>query len=113
MIDVSIKANELISDAQAAAHTLFPDAASAAFLKSVRDFVAALSRVPDCAADTFSSVEIAQLSSASERVILTIETRIESGQDASGIRQQLSESIDDVRRELDEISRWRRHFLQS
>jgi hypothetical protein len=113
MIDVSIKANELMSEAQTAAHSLFPDAASAAFLKSVRDFVAALSRVPDCPADTFSSVEIAQLSSAAERVILTIEARIESAQDRSGVRQQLAESIDDVRRELDEVSRWRRHFLQS
>jgi hypothetical protein len=107
------KSTELMSDAQTAAHSLFPDAASPAFLKSVRDFVAALSRVPDCPPDTFSSVEVAQLSSASERVIGTIEARIESGQDASGIRQQLAESIDELRRELDEISRWRRHFLQS
>jgi hypothetical protein len=102
-----------VAAANEAAHSLFPDAASRAFLKSVRDFVAALSRVPDYPAGTFSPVEIAQLSSTSERVIGSIETRIESRQDPSGIQQQLAESIYDVRRELEEIGRWRRHFLQS
>jgi hypothetical protein len=106
-------ADEVMAAATQAAHTLFPDAASSAFLKSVRDFVAALARVPGSPAGSFSPVAIAQLSSTSERVITTIETRIESRQDPSGIQQQLSEAIDDIRRALDEISRWRRHFLQS
>jgi hypothetical protein len=108
-----MKPNDLLAEASAAAHSLFPDASSRAFLKGVRDFVTALSRVPDYPAGTFSPIEIAQLSSMCERVISTIELRIDSGTDTSGVKQQLAEAIDDARRELDEVSRWRRHFLQS
>jgi hypothetical protein len=108
-----MKPNELLAEASAAAHSLFPDATSRAFLKGVRDFVSALARVPDYPAGTFSPVEIAQLSSTCERVISTIEMRIDSGADTSGVKQQLAEAIDEARRELEEVSRWRRHFLRS
>jgi chorismate mutase len=92
---------------------LTTESSARAYLKQLRDFVAALSRIPDYPAGTFSSVEIAQVSSTCERVITQIEQRIEAGDDPSGVKQQLAEAIYDVRREMEEVARWGRHFLQS
>lgn len=107
-----MSAADLLRNASAAARDVVANPASGrAFAKSIRDFVDALARIPDYPATEFSPLELEQLSSRAEHVIAAIERQIED--DAANPRPDLVEMIDDVRRQIAEINRWRRHYLQS
>jgi hypothetical protein len=108
-----MSAAEVVKAAAAAARAMTSDPGGRGFRKRAREFVDALARVPDYPAAEFTPLEIEQLSSTAEHVIAAIERRIDEDGDASSARQELAESIYDVRRTLEEIHRWRRHFLQS
>jgi hypothetical protein len=99
--------------ATAAARDLEPDQSGKAFLKRTGEFISALAHVPDLPAADFSAVEIEQLSSTAETVIAAIERRIESGADKPLVQQDLAANIYEIRSRLEEITRWRKHFLQS
>lgn len=108
-----MSASELLKAASTAANGLSSDTSGRAFRRFTREFVDALARVPDYPAADFSPLEIEQLSSTAERVIAAIERRLEAEDDSSSVKQELAETIYDVRRNLEEIGRWRRHHLQS
>jgi hypothetical protein len=97
--------------ATAAARDLEPDQSGKAFLKRTGEFISALAHVPDLPAADFSAVEIEQLSSTAD--IAAIERRIESGADKPLVQQDLAANIYEIRSRLEEITRWRKHFLQS
>jgi hypothetical protein len=104
---------ELLAAIDASAQSLLQATSSRVFLRQLREFTSAVARVPDHPAGTFSPVEIARVSSTCERVITSIERRLESSDDTAGVEQQLTEAIEEIKREMEEVSRWRRHFLQS
>jgi hypothetical protein len=105
---------DLLKTASAAAHDVVANTGSGpAFRQFIRDFADALARVPDYPATEFSPLAIEQLSSKAEQVIAAIERHIDDHVDRAAARQNLAEAIDDVRHRIDEINRWRRHYLQS
>ena len=108
-----MSAADVLKAASTAARDLAGDSSGPSYRKLVRNFVDALARVPDYPAADFSPLEIEQLSSTAEHVIVAIERRLEDGGDQSGVKQELAEMIDDVRRSLEKITRWRRHYLES
>ena len=109
-----MSAADLLKTASAAANDVVTNTESGrAFRKVIRDFVDALARVPGIPATEFSPLEIEQLSSKAEHVISAIERHIDDAADKEGTRQALGEEIDAVRRQIEELNRWRRHYLQS
>lgn len=109
-----MSASDLLKAASTAAHdAVSSNTSGRAFRKLTRDFVDALARVPDYPAADFSPLEVEQLSSTAEHVIAAIERRIDADEDRDRVKQELAETIYEMRRRLEEISRWRRHYLQS
>jgi hypothetical protein len=109
-----MNASDLLKTAAAAAQDVVTyNASSRGLRKLIRDFVDALARVPDYPASEFPPLAIEQLSSKAEHVIGAIERHIENSDDPDGARQEFAEAIDDVRRRIEELNRWRRHYLQS
>jgi hypothetical protein len=106
-----MSAADLLKNASAAATDVVTNTSSGrAFAKQIRDFVDALARVPDYPATEFSPLELEQLSSKAEHVIAAIERQID---DDAGQRPDLTEMIEDVRKRIADLNRWRRHYLQS
>ena len=109
-----MSASDLLKTASAAATDVVTNTESGrAFRKVVRDFVDALARVPGLPATEFSPLELEQLSSKAEHVIAAIERHIDDDDDKENARLLLGDEIDEVRRQITEINRWRRHYLQS
>jgi len=109
-----VSASDLLKTASAAANDVVTNTDSGrAFRKVVRDFVDALARVPGLPATEFSPLELEQLSSKAEHVIAAIERHIDDDDDKESARSLLGDEIDEVRRQITEINRWRRHYLQS
>jgi hypothetical protein len=105
-----VNAPELLGAISAAAEGL-SSASGRTFLKLLRDFVGALAHVPDFPSAEFTPVEIEHLSATAERVIEAIERRIEAGNDRMTTQRELAEAVYEIRRELEEIAHWRRHYL--
>jgi hypothetical protein len=105
-----VNAPELLGAISAAAEGL-SSASGRTFLKLMREFVGALAHVPDFPAAEFTTLEIEQLSATAEQVIEAIERRLENSRDRVATQQELAESVYEIRRELEEITRWRRHYL--
>ena len=105
-----MNAPELLGAISAAAEGL-SSASGRTFLKLMREFVGALAHVPDFPAAEFTPLEIEQLSATAEQVIEAIERRLENSKDRVATQQELAESVYEIRREMEEITRWRRHYL--
>jgi len=105
-----VNAPELLGAISAAAEGL-SSASGRTFLKLMREFVGALAHVPDFPAAEFTPIEIEQLSATAEHVIEAIERRLENSKDRVATQQELAESVYEIRREMEEITRWRRHYL--
>jgi hypothetical protein len=108
-----MSATDLMRAASAAAQGLSADASGQTFRRLLEEFVTAMAHVPDYPGGDFTSVEVEHLSTTAEHVIAAIERRLDGSDEASGTRQDLIECIEDIRRNLAAISRWRRHYLQS
>jgi hypothetical protein len=105
-----VKAPELLGAISAAAEGL-SSASGRTFLKLMREFVGALAHVSDFPAAEFTTLEIEQLSATADQVIEAIERRLESSKDRGATQQELAESVYEIRREMEKITRWRRHYL--
>ena len=79
-------------------------------VRAARQFVAALALVPDCPISDFASSALDTLQPAAERVVATIEARLDAGRDRDSVQLELAKAIYDIRRELEEINRWRQHY---
>jgi len=101
---------EIVTTTTETAPTLSVDASAAAFVKSITTMVDAFSRVPDFPYSAFSRGQIAQLQLTAEQTIAAIERRLEGGADKRSVQLELAEAIYAVRRELEDINRWQRHF---
>ncbi len=103
--------SEIVTVASEAAQALSQAAPGRIFMKSIMKIVDALSRVPDYSHAAFSSQEIAQLQLAAEQTIAAVELRIETGDDNGTVQLELARAIYELRRELEDINRWREHYL--
>jgi hypothetical protein len=83
---------EIVTIASETMQALSQAASGRVFMKSITKFIDALSCVPDYSHAAFSSEEVARLQHAT-------------------VQLELARAIYELRRELEEISRWRRHYL--
>ena len=81
-----------------------------AFENAVQGFVRLLGTVPDSPPAAFSDDAVGSLQGSSEQVIAQIEQRVDTQQDSASVQQDIVEAVYDIRRALEEIDRWRRHF---
>ena len=81
-----------------------------AFEKAVKGFVRLLATVPDAPPETFSDDAVRSLLSMSEQVIAQIEQRVSTQQDSASVQRDIVEGVYEIRRALEDIDRWRRHF---
>lgn len=81
-----------------------------AFEKAVRGFVQLLATVPDHPAREFSGEQIEVLRTLAESVIDRIEERISVDDDPASVQMELAGAVYEIRRRLENIDQWRRHF---
>jgi hypothetical protein len=101
---------ELVAKVAELADTILTTKASHAFAKAVGTFVQALATVPDYPAATFSDDAVSRLLSLSEQVIEQIEQRLNTEQDRAAVQQDIVGAVYEIRRVLENIDRWRRHY---
>jgi uncharacterized protein YgfB (UPF0149 family) len=77
----------------------------------VRQFIETLGLFPDNPAAELSAESFEMVTNLAEQIIAHIERRIETEDDKSN--QELAESVYDIRRNVEEIYRWRKHYLGS
>ena len=82
-------------------------------LKAVRSFLRFLQGVPDSAPAEWSHESLARLGKTSEDVVAAIERAIEGAGKAGSSARTLAEEIYAIRRALEGIDHWERHFLGS
>ena len=83
-----------------------------AFDKAVDRFIDLLARVPDAQAGSLSEDHVKALMTSSEEVIARIEERVAGDDDSPSEQQRLVKRIYEIRARLEEIDRWRRHYLK-
>jgi hypothetical protein len=76
---------------------------------AVREFVHTLTLIPDCAPSEISSDQIEVLRGLAESVIEQIEARLAQGSRPQ-VEQDLAAGVYAIRRALEEIDRWQRHY---
>ena len=81
--------------------------------RAVGAFVRLLSAVPDSNPLQVSRADVADLRKTSERVIESIERRLETRRDRQSIRLSLASAVYRIRYETEGIERWHRHFRTS
>jgi hypothetical protein len=99
----------LIDDAVRAVSRLRDARHIGSFRHAVREFVKALASVPDEQAGALSEAGIQALQSLGEDVIDLIEERVSDIPHASDA-QELVGAVYEIRRLLEEASRWRQHY---
>jgi len=78
--------------------------------RAITNFIAGLRTIPDGPHDQASSDQIVALQSLAERVIERIEDRLSEASDRAGVQLGLAESVYSIRRSLEEVEYWRRHY---
>ena len=102
-----------IVEASQAAQLLGPSTFARTLIKAVRRILNALARVPDRQSDAFFDEDIQRLQAIGESAIAAIEHRLDAGHDRASVRLEMAEAVYAIRRELEEITRWRHHYLAS
>jgi hypothetical protein len=96
--------------ASRAVEALTPEISTRKFLTSVRAVIDALALVPDYAPPALSHGDLDTLQTLGERAIAAIELRL-AREEAQGSSQvELARAVYDLRRELEELDRWRKHY---
>lgn len=103
--------SEIVTVASETVQALSHAVSGRTFVKSIKKLVDALARVPDYSSAAFSSQEIAQLQLAAEQTIAAVELRIETGDDNGTVQLELARSVYELRLKVEDINRWRRHYL--
>jgi hypothetical protein len=102
--------SEVVTRAVAVSDTIRHATRRKAFGTSVNAFTQLLVTVPDYAPRGWSADSIARLGALAEDVISRIEQRVGTGDDSSAVQLDLVEAVYEIRRALEEIDRWRRHY---
>ena len=69
--------------------------------------------MPDAQAGSLSEDDVKALMASSEEVIARIEERVAGDDDSPAEQQRLVKRIYEIRARLEEIDRWRRHYLKN
>ena len=80
-------------------------------VKAVRHFVEFLHTVPDSTAAEWSHESLALVRKTSEDVVDTIERQLERTGAIGASERKLAEEVYAIRRALENIDHWERHFL--
>jgi hypothetical protein len=59
---------------------------------------------------SFHAISIALLTTLGEEVIARIEERVSAGVDSDSVQRELVSDVYGIRREVEEVDRWHRHF---
>jgi hypothetical protein len=81
-----------------------------AFVADVERFVAYLGAMPDNRASDITESVVASVRREADRIVDCIEKRLEHGGDRSSVQQKLASSIYDVRRNMEQVELWFRHY---
>jgi hypothetical protein len=73
-------------------------------------FTQLLGSVPDCEAHEVPDADVRALQRIAEDVIDRIEARIDTGADSAAIQRALAGRVYEIRRLLEEVYEWRRHY---
>jgi hypothetical protein len=101
---------EIVTRAMAVSDTIQGASRSYALETAVSRFRRLLSTVPDYAPQELSAHTIDTLGRLAEDVIARIEQRVSSGTDSGAVQLDLVEAVYQIRRALEDIDRWRRHY---
>jgi hypothetical protein len=81
-----------------------------AFVADVERFVAHLGAMPDNQVTDITESVAASVRREADRIVDCIENRLEHGGDRPSIQQKLASSIYDVRRIMERVELWFRHY---
>ena len=81
-----------------------------AFVADVERFVAYLGAMPDNQVSDITESVVASVRREADRIVDCIEKRLEHGGDRSSVQQRLVSSIYDVRRHMEQVELWFRHY---
>ena len=81
-----------------------------AFVADVERFVAYLGAMPDNRVADITESMVASVRREADRIVDCIEQRLEQGGDRSSVQQKLASGIYDVRRSMEQIELWFRHY---
>ena len=101
----------MVETAQKLVETIAAAEGGRGFDRAVIEFTRLLDTVPDSGPSELTAADIEQLRVLSERVIEQIEVRLEFREDRKAIQSDLAEAIYKIRSGLEEMDRWRRHYL--
>lgn len=103
--------SDIIAKADELSETIGKTDHGHALRHAVRDFVDLLTVVPDYPATEFSTDEIGALRARAEEVIARIEQRVSTTDDSATAQLELVGAVYEIRKRLEQIDQWRRHFL--
>ena len=81
-----------------------------AFVAHVERFVAFLGAMPDNRVSDVTESLVVSVRREADRIVDCIEKRLEHGGDRSSVQQKLASSIYDVRRNMEQVELWFRHY---
>lgn len=84
-----------------------------AFVADVERFVAYLGAMPDNRVSDITESVVASVRHEADHIVDCIEERLENGGDGSSVQQKLAASIYDVRRNMEQVELWFRHYHDS
>jgi hypothetical protein len=90
--------------------SVFDAATSRRLQRAITDFIAGLRTIRDGLPDQSSADQIAALQSLAERVIDRIEDHLADASDRNDIQLGLAVSVYAIRRSLEEIVYWHKHY---
>jgi hypothetical protein len=99
-----------ISDIDTAVQELRLERHRSGFTHRLAQIVAALGEIPDWRAHSVTAAELARLRELADETADAIERRIDSSADDLAVQQQLAGTIYEVRKRMEAVEVWVRHF---
>ncbi len=90
--------------------SVFDTASSRHLQRAITDFIGGLRTIPDGLPDEASAGQLAALQALAERVIERIEDHLATVSDRHDVQVSLAESVYAIRRSLEEVDHWHRHY---
>jgi len=81
-----------------------------AFVAGVERFVAFLGTIPDNKFSDVTESVVVTLRREADRLVDCIENRLELSGDRSSVQQKLASSVYDIRRNMEQVELWLRHY---
>jgi len=99
-----------MSDLDTAVQDLQVEASHRAFTHKLAHIVGILGTIPDASPLHFTKDDLVRLRELAEETVEAVERRIESGGDDEKAQQQLAGTVYEIRRRMEAVEIWFRHF---